>query len=77
MGRSVDLDFCAIFVHVLFVDIATSFPDATVADPSSDRGDWHEPTLKELAEIGMELARVLLRREAAKAVDDEAVPIRS
>ena len=27
--------------------------------------------LKELAEIGMELARVLLRREAAKAVDDD------
>ncbi|HEY2661279.1 MAG TPA: hypothetical protein VGI79_16280 [Caulobacteraceae bacterium] len=28
--------------------------------------------LKELAEIGMELARVLLRREAAKAADHEA-----
>ena len=63
-----------IFVHDLFVNIATAFPEATVADPSPDRDDWHEPMLKELAEIGMELARVLLRREAAKADDEEAGP---
>ena len=41
------------------------------ADPLPDREDWHEPMLKALAEIGLELARGLLRREAAKAVDDE------
>ncbi|HEY2661616.1 MAG TPA: hypothetical protein VGI79_17990, partial [Caulobacteraceae bacterium] len=36
--------------------------------------DWHEPMLKELAEIGMELAGVLLRREAAKAACAVAGP---
>ncbi len=35
------------------------------ADPLPDREDWHEPMLRELAEIGMDLARGLLRPEAA------------
>jgi hypothetical protein len=52
--------------------IATAFPDAPAADPSTDRENWHEPLLKALAEIGMELARGIARREAAKAVDDES-----
>ena len=51
--------------------VATSFPDADAADPSLDRADWHEPMLKELAEIGMALARALLRRELAKAAHDD------